>query len=232
MDAVATILIVDDEPQIVRLVRDYLEHGGFSVLTAHDGPTALRTARTSRPDLVVLDLGLPGLDGLDVARALRRDGEVPIIMLTARTDESDKLVGLELGADDYLTKPFSPKELVARVRAVLRRVEGLRQPADVVRVGADVELDVPRLEARVGGHRVDLTRTEFQLLETMARQPGRVFTRAQLLSAVRGVAFESYERAIDAHVKNLRRKIEPDPRSPRYLLTVFGVGYRFAEPDR
>jgi DNA-binding response OmpR family regulator len=231
MDAVTTILVVDDEPQIVRLVRDYLEHSGFAVLTAADGPTALRTARTARPDLVVLDLGLPGLDGLDVARALRRDGDVPIIMLTARTEESDKLVGLELGADDYLGKPFSPKELVARVRAVLRRVEGLRQPHDVVTAG-DLELDVPRMLASVGGRRVDLTRTEFQLLETMARQPGRVFTRAQLLDAVRGVAFESYERAIDAHVKNIRRKIEPDPHAPRHLLTVFGVGYRLAEPER
>ena len=232
MDAVATILVVDDEPHIVRLVRDYLEHSGFAVLTAADGPTALRTARTSNPDLIVLDLGLPGLDGLDVTRALRRDGEVPIIMLTARAEESDKLVGLELGADDYLGKPFSPKELVARVRAVLRRAEGLRQRADVVRVGDDVELDVPRMAVRIAGRGVDLTRTEFQLLETMARQPGRVFTRAQLLDAVRGVAIESYERAIDAHVKNIRRKIEPDPRSPRYVQTIFGVGYRFAEPER
>jgi two-component system alkaline phosphatase synthesis response regulator PhoP len=226
-----TILVVDDEPRIVQLVRDYLEHGGFTVLVASDGATALRAARTGRPDLVVLDLGLPGLDGLDVARALRRDGEVPIIMLTARTEESDKLVGLELGADDYLTKPFSPKELVAGVRAVLRGAVGLRSPTDVIRVGSDVELDVPRMDARFGGRRVDLTKTEFLLLATMARQPGRVFTRAQLLDAVRGVAFESYERAIDAHIKNVRKKIEPDPRKPRYLLTVFGVGYRFAEPS-
>jgi DNA-binding response OmpR family regulator len=155
---------------------------------------------------------------------------VPIIMLTARTDESDKLIGLELGADDYLTKPFSPKELVARVRAVLRRAEGMRSPSEVIRVGMDVEFDVPRMEARFGGRRADLTKTEFELLATMARQPGRVFTRAQLLDAVRGVAFESYERAIDAHIKNIRKKIELDPRSPRYVLTVFGVGYRFAEP--
>jgi two-component system alkaline phosphatase synthesis response regulator PhoP len=230
MVAVATILVVDDEPRIVQLVRDYLEHGGFTVLVASDGAAALRTARTGRPDLVVLDLGLPGLDGLDVARALRRDGEVPIIMLTARTEESDKLVGLELGADDYLTKPFSPKELVARVRAVLRRAEGVHSPTDVIRVGSEVELDVPRMDARFGGSRIELTKTEFQLLATMARQPGRVFTRAQLLDAVRGVAFESYERAIDAHIKNIRKKIEPDGRKPRYLLTVFGVGYRFAEP--
>jgi DNA-binding response OmpR family regulator len=208
-----------------------LEHGGFTVLVASDGPSALRSARTGQPDLVVLDLGLPGLDGLDVARALRRGGEVPIIMLTARTEESDKLVGLELGADDYLTKPFSPKELVARVRAVLRRAEGLRSPSDVIRVGSEVELDVPRMETRFGGRRIDLTKTEFQLLATMARQPGRVFTRAQLLDAVRGVAFESYERAIDAHVKNIRKKVETDARTPRYLLTVFGVGYRFAEPS-
>jgi DNA-binding response OmpR family regulator len=233
MVTVATILVVDDEPRIVKLVRDYLEHGGFTVLVASDGQAALRTARTGRPDLIVLDLGLPGLDGLDVTRALRREGEVPIIMLTARTEETDKLVGLELGADDYLTKPFSPKELVARVRAVLRRAEGLRSPSDVIRVGTDVELDVPRMEARIGTRRVDLTKTEFQLLATMARQPGRVFTRTQLLDAVKGVAFESYERAIDAHIKNVRRKIEQDPRSPRYVLTVFGVGYRFAEsPER
>ena len=229
MVAVATILVVDDEPRIVQLVRDYLEHGGFTVLTASDGQAALRTARTGRPDLVVLDLGLPGLDGLDVARSLRKDGAVPIIMLTARTDESDKLVGLELGADDYLTKPFSPKELVARVRAVLRRAEQAASPAELIRVGSEVELDVPRFEARFGGKRVDLTKSEFQIVAAMARQPGRVFTRSQLLDAVHGIAFESYERAIDAHVKNIRRKLEPDPREPRYLLTVHGVGYRFAD---
>ena len=221
----ATILVVDDEPRIVQLVRDYLEHGGFTVLTASDGPSALRSARTGRPDLVVLDLGLPGADGLDVARSLRRDGEVPIIILSARTDESDKLVGLELGADDYLTKPFSPKELVARVRAVLRRATDAAEPSEIIRVGSDVELDVPRMEARFEGRRVDLTKTEFQILSAMARQPGRVFTRSQLLDAVRGVAIESYERAIDAHIKNIRRKI-----GARHIETVFGVGYRFAEP--
>lgn len=223
---VATILVVDDEPRIVQLVRDYLEHGGFTVLTASDGPSALRTARSGRPDLVVLDLGLPGLDGLDVARSLRRDGVVPIIMLTARTEESDKLVGLELGADDYMTKPFSPKELVARVRAVLRRAERMAAPSDVVRVGTSVELDASRMEALFDGRRIDLTRSEFQIVSAMARQPGRVFTRAQLLDAVRGVAFESYERAIDAHIKNIRRKI-----GAHYIETVFGVGYRFAEPS-
>ena len=228
MALMKTVLVVDDEPQIVQLVRDYLEHGGFKVLTATDGSAALRTASTQRPDLIILDLGLPGMDGLDVTRSLRRNGEVPIIMLTARTDESDKLVGLELGADDYVTKPFSPKELVARVRSVLRRSEAARTPNDVIRV-ADVELDIPRMQVTVAGKSVDLTQTEFQLLVTMARQLGRVFSRAQLLSALRGVAFESYERAIDAHVKNLRRKLERDPHNPRYLQTVFGVGYRFAE---
>src|SRR2546423_14607199 len=182
---VATIFAVEDGPWIVPLVRDYLDHGGFTVPTASDGPAALRAARTGQPDLVILDLGLPGIDGLDVARALRRDSEVPIIMLTARTEESDKLVGLELGADDYLTKPVSPKELVARVRAVLRRAEGLQSASDVIRVGADVELDVARMEARFAGRRIDLTKTEFQLVATMARQPGRGFTRAQPLNAVR-----------------------------------------------
>jgi DNA-binding response OmpR family regulator len=234
MTPVKTILVVDDEPQLAGLVRDYLEHGGFAVIVAADGPAALRETRTRRPDLVILDLGLPGLDGLDVIRAIRRDSSLPIIALTARADESDKLVGLELGADDYVTKPFSPKELVARVRAVLRRADtATAQDAGAqIRVGDDVLLDVPRLEATIAGRRVDLTPTEFQLLATLARQPGRVFTRSQLLDAVHGVAFESYERAIDAHVKNIRRKIEPDPRAPRYLLTVFGVDYRFADPER
>jgi len=228
--AVKTILVVDDEPEIVRLVRDYLEHSGFTVVTASDGPAALQTARTRRPDLVVLDLGLPGLDGLDVTRELRRNGTVPIVMLTARGDESDKLVGLELGADDYLTKPFSPKELVARVRAVLRRTESAAHHAAVVRVGGDITLDADRMEVTVAGRRVELTSTEFDLLMTMARQPGRVFTRAQLLDAIHGVAVDSYERAVDAHIKNIRRKIEPDPHAPRYLTTVFGVGYRIADP--
>ena len=223
-----TILVVDDESQIVQLVRDYLEHGGFKVLTAADGQTALRIASTQHPDLVILDLGLPGIDGLDVTRSLRRNGAVPIIMLTARTDESDKLVGLELGADDYLTKPFSPKELVARVRSVLRRSEAAQAPGDVIRVG-EIELNVPSMRLTIVGKAVELTQTEFQLLATMARQPGRVFSRAQLLNAVHGVAFDSYERAIDAHVKNLRRKIERDSRKPRYLLTVWGVGYKFAD---
>jgi two-component system alkaline phosphatase synthesis response regulator PhoP len=225
---VPKVLVVDDAPDIVRLVRDYLEHAGFSVLAASNGMDALRIARTERPDLIVLDLGLPGRDGLDVTRDLRKTSSVPIVMLTARADESDKLVGLELGADDYVTKPFSAKELVARVRAVLRRAQAVAAPAETVVVG-EMTVDIPRMAVSVGGRAVELTATEFQILLVMARQPGRVFTRAQLLDAVRGDAFDAYERAIDAHIKNIRRKVEPDPATPRYVLTVFGVGYRVAE---
>ncbi|HZB02889.1 MAG TPA: response regulator transcription factor [Actinomycetota bacterium] len=224
-----TILVVEDEMKIARLVRDYLEHAGFEVLVAGDGDSALSSARGHRPDLVVLDLGLPGRDGLDVTRELRRTSTVPIVMLTARGDETDRVAGLELGADDYVVKPFSPKELVARVRAVLRRTDVARAGgAEVLRAGP-VEVDVPRMRVSVDGRDVELTPTEFQLLATLVREPGRVFTRGQLLDAIHGVAIESYERAIDAHVKNVRRKIEPTPGHPRYLLTVRGVGYRFAD---
>jgi DNA-binding response OmpR family regulator len=221
------ILIVDDEPKITRLVRDYLENAGFGVTIARDGREALMRARTERPDLIVLDLGLPGIDGLDVTRALRRDTGLPIIMLTARAAEADTVVGLELGADDYVTKPFSPRELVARVRAVLRRREA--DAGGVILRAADLSLDLGRMRVEAAGRRIDLTPSEFALLAAMARQPGRVFTRSQLLDAIHGVAFESYERAIDAHVKNIRRKLEPDPRQPRYLLTVYGVGYRLTD---
>jgi DNA-binding response OmpR family regulator len=215
--------------KIARLVRDYLEHSGFEVTVTGDGEAALASARGSRPDLVVLDLGLPGRDGLDVARELGRTSRVPIVMLTARGDELDRVLGLELGADDYVVKPFSPKELVARVRAVLRRTSEAREERDEILRTADVEVDIARMRVTVAGRPVELTPTEFQLLATMAREPGRVFTRSQLLDAVHGVAFESYERAIDAHVKNIRKKIEPERGRPRYLLTVHGVGYRFAD---
>jgi DNA-binding response OmpR family regulator len=226
---VKLILVVEDEMKIARLVRDYLQHAGFEVIVAGDGEAALASARGTKPDLVVLDLGLPGLDGLDVTRELRRSSNVPIVILTARGDETDRIVGLELGADDYVVKPFSPKELVARVRAVLRRTEAARAgPPEVLRV-ADVEVDMSRLRVSVGGRTVDLTPTEFQVLATLVREPGRVFTRGQLLDAIHGVAFESFERAIDAHVKNIRKKIEPTSGRPRYLLTVHGVGYRFAD---
>ncbi len=226
-----TVLVVDDEPRIAQLARDYLEHAGFGVLLAGDGRSALQAIRTRQPDLVVLDLGLPEVDGLEVTRTVRESSRVPIIMLTARDDELDKLLGLELGADDYITKPFSPRELVARVRAVLRRSEAAPAEATDRVVVGDLSLDAAKLRTTVGGRSIDLTATEFGILLTLARQPGRVFTRAQLLDAVRGVAFESYERAIDAHVKNIRRKLEPEPHRPRYLLTVYGVGYRLADAD-
>jgi DNA-binding response OmpR family regulator len=225
-----TILVVDDEPKIVQLVQDYLERAGFGVLIASEGKTALSLARTEKPDMVILDLGLPGMDGLDVTRTLRRDSNVPILMLTARSEETDKLVGLELGADDYITKPFSPKELVARVRVVFRRIETYSEASvEMIRAG-ELTLDVPRMRVTAAGRPIEeLTPTEFELLAAMARHPGRVFTRAQLLNVVHGIAFESYERAIDAHIKNIRHKIEPVPAEPRYILTVYGVGYKFAD---
>ncbi len=215
-----TILVIDDEPKIVKQARDYLEKSGFRVVTAGDGKTALAVARYERPDLIVLDLNLPEMDGLDVCRALRRESDVPIIMLTARVEETDRLIGLELGADDYITKPFSPRELVARVRAVLRRVRGgVRTPPGLIRAG-DLEIDLH-------GHRA--TRSEFNLLATLAQHPGQTFTRAQLLDRLHGVAWDGFDRSIDAHVKNLRRKLEADPAEPRYVLTVYGVGYKFTD---
>jgi len=229
--AMRTILVVEDEPKIATLVRDYLSAAGFSVLIAGDGDDALRQAKSARPDLMVLDLGLPKRDGLDVIRDVRRFSEMPIVILTARGDESDRIVGLELGGDDYVVKPFSPKELVARVRAIFRRSERNAAPSDVIHAG-DITVDTQRLRVTVGDRVVDLTATEMQLLAKLAAEPGRVFTRGQLLDAVHGVAFESYERAIDGHIKNIRRKVEPDPSRPRYILTVYGVGYRFTDQFR
>ena len=228
-----TILVAEDEPQIAAVVRDYLEHAGFSVIAAGDGRTALALARVRCPDAIVLDLGLPGMDGLDVIRALRRDSNlpnVPVVVLTARGDETDRVTGLELGADDYVVKPFSGKELVARVRAVLRRVDAAALPAERITVG-DLELDLARRRVAVAGRVVALTPTEFELLTMLAREPGRVFTRSQLLDAVHGFSLETYERAIDGHVRNLRRKLEPGDGRPRYVRTVHGVGYALAEPD-
>ncbi|MGH9209903.1 MAG: response regulator transcription factor [Acidimicrobiales bacterium] len=223
------VLVVDDEAKIRDIVRDYLTAGGFLVSAVADGASALAAARAQPPDLVVLDLGLPDRDGLDVAQDLLRHSSVPIIMLTARSDEIDRVLGLELGADDYLVKPFSPRELVARVRAVLRRSDASVDDRREAFTVGEVTVDTGRRQVTVGAEVVELTATEFALVERMARQPGRVFTRSQLLEVIHGVATESYERAIDAHVKNLRRKLEPDPHHPRYLLTVHGVGYRFAD---
>jgi DNA-binding response OmpR family regulator len=231
-----TVLVVDDERRIAAIAGDYLRHAGYGVLTAADGVEALAVVRAQRPDLVVLDLGLPRLDGIAVARSLRRDGNIPIIMLTARADEADRLLGLELGADDYITKPFSPRELVARVRAVLRRSDAAGADEHVLR-RADLVIDVPRLQVTRGRMPIDLTPTEFHLLAALARRPGRVFTRAQLLDALRSAKpsgerwtdAEAFDRAIDAHIKNIRRKLERDPRAPRYLLTVYGLGYKFTD---
>jgi two-component system, OmpR family, alkaline phosphatase synthesis response regulator PhoP len=225
-----TILVVDDESKIVQLVRDYLEHAGYKVRTAGDGRAALSLVHSEKPDLVILDLGLPHMDGLDFTRQLRKSSNLPIIMLTARSEEADKLVGLELGADDYITKPFSPKELVARVRVLFRRIENLTTAPQEVVHALDLTLDTSRMRVTAAGRTLEeLTPTEFELLLALSRSPGRVFTRAQLLDALHGTAFESYERAIDAHIKNLRRKVEPDLAHPRYILTVYGVGYKFAE---
>ncbi len=226
-----TVLVVEDETRIATLVADYLSAAGFNPIVAADGDEAVRQARSEQPDLIVLDLGLPKRDGLDVIRDVRKQSEVPIIILTARGDETDRIVGLELGADDYVVKPFSPKELVARVRAIFRRTERSTTPSDVIRA-ADIEIDTRRLRVTVRGNVVDLTATEMQLLALLASEPGRVFTRGQLLDAIRGVAFESYERAIDGHIKNLRRKIELEPSRPKYIQTVYGVGYRFTDQFR
>jgi len=219
------ILVVDDEAKIVKLVRSYLEQAGFAVVEAGDGQTALIQARREKPDLVVLDLGLPGMDGLEVARTLRRERETPIIMLTARIEDTDKIVGLELGADDYVTKPFNPRELVARVRAVLRRTTGATPAAETLRAGA-LLLDLGGHQATLDGRPLDLTPTEFELLAVLLRHPNRAFTRLELLDRVQGDAYEGYERTIDAHIKNLRAKLGDDPRRPRYIQTVFGVGYK------
>jgi two-component system alkaline phosphatase synthesis response regulator PhoP len=223
------ILVVDDDRNIVDLVQLYLERDGYQVLVAYDGLEALKLARQRRPDLIVLDLLLPEVDGLDVCRILQTESDVPIIMLTAKTTEEDKLIGLELGADDYVTKPFSPRELVARVRAVLRRV-GQEAPQGPTEIRfADLVIDRRSHEVQVRGKVVSLTPTEFRLLEVLARDPGRAFTRLELLDRVFGYDFEGFERTIDVHVKNLRKKIERDPRQPIYVQTVYGVGYKFSE---
>jgi two-component system, OmpR family, alkaline phosphatase synthesis response regulator PhoP len=227
MTGVPKVLVVDDELKIARLVRDYLTEAGFDVALASTGPAAVAAVRSDRPDLVVLDLGLPGMDGYDVTRNIRGQSTIPIIMLTARSEETDRIVGLELGADDYVVKPFSPRELVARVKAVLRRTGG-EVATETIRV-MDLQISLPNRSVERDGSRIELTATEFELLRTLASSPGRVFTRGQLLDSIRGVSFESYERAIDAHIKNLRKKLEPDPRRPRYVLTVYGVGYKFSD---
>ena len=228
------ILVVDDEQKMVKLVRTYLEGSGFKVAVAYNGQEALAVFRHEAPDLIVLDLMLPKIDGLAVTRAIRRTSDVPIIMLTARAEEADRLVGLELGADDYVVKPFSPRELVARVRAVLRRAvkswpgEDGSLPPQIITAGG-LSLDLGRREAKLAGRHIELTPIQFDLLTVLARRPGQVFSRMQLLDAVQGEAFEGYERTIDAHIKNLRQALGDDSRAPRYIRTVRGVGYKLSD---
>jgi two-component system alkaline phosphatase synthesis response regulator PhoP len=223
------ILVVDDDREVVRLIRAYLEQAGFEVLAAHDGDTAVHVIRRERPDLLLLDLMLPGKDGWAITRLVRGDAalaHIPIIMLTARVDDTDKIVGLELGADDYVTKPYNPREVVARVRARLRQPDVA--PAQTLRVGG-LEMDVRRRDVRVDGRPVELTPTEFSLLQVLLEQAGYVLTRGELTRRALGVDFEGVERTLDSHIRNLRQKLEPDPANPTYVQTVYGVGYRLAE---
>jgi len=222
-----TILVVDDEERLVALVRAYLEQGGFRVVTAGDGREALFVAREEKPDLILLDIMMPEMDGHQFMRVHRQERETPIILLTAKVEEDDKIVGLELGADDYITKPFSPRELLARVRALLRRMGQLTPAVAVLRSG-DLQLDLDSYLLKVRGERVDLTRSEFDLLAALMSHPGRAFSRIDLLDRLQGDGYEGYERTIDVHIKNLRGKIEDNPRKPRYIETVYGIGYRFA----
>jgi len=224
----STILIIEDEPELVKVLRSYLEKSGFDVLTAYRGDTGLSTWAHKHPDLVILDLNLPGMDGIDVAREIRHRGDTPIIMLTARVEETDQVIGLELGGDDYITKPYSPRVVVARVRALLRRAYGGPAEPKILRA-AGLEIDLEAYTVRCEGQLLSLTTTEFNLLSRMAAAPGRVFTRAQLLEDESGFVYEGYERTVDAHIKNLRAKLEPNPRKPQYILTVFGLGYKFAK---
>ena len=219
-----TVLVVDDNAKIVSVLAEYLIADGYTALTAADGPRAIAQAAAHRPDLALVDVMLPGIDGLELTRRFQADG-IPVILVTARSDEVDRLVGLEIGADDYITKPFSPREVVARVKAVLRRCNRDASHASILRVG-DLTIDHDRREVRVGDAVADLTRTEFDILSTLAAHPGRVFSRLQLLEAASGDAFDGYERTIDAHVKNMRKKLGEDSKNPRHLRTVFGVGYK------
>lgn len=220
------ILVVDDEAKLVKLVRGYLEQENYEVITASNGREALFAAREYNPDLIILDLMMPEMNGWSFMQQYRRERNTPVIMLTARVEDADKVAGLEMGADDYLTKPFSPRELMARVRAVLRRTTTATTEVEPLRAG-DLELDQEARTLKVGGQLVELTRMEFDLLATLMSHPGRAFSRLELLERTQGFAYDGYERTIDVHIKNLRKKIQPDPESQPYIVTVFGVGYRF-----
>ena len=225
-----TVLIIEDEPELVKAIRTYLEQAGFKVLAEYRGDSGYQTWQNAQPDLVILDLNLPGMDGLDIARNIRRQSDTPIIMLTARVEETDRLIGLELGADDYITKPFSVREVVLRVKAVLRRTDKDVPAAQKIQV-LDLEIDPDEMRASRAGMPLELTLTEFKLLSALAEKPGRVFSRLQLLEATQGEAYEGYERTIDAHIKNLRAKLQKKKTDAPYIETVFGVGYRFRKEE-
>jgi two-component system, OmpR family, alkaline phosphatase synthesis response regulator PhoP len=220
------IFVVDDEPQIVKVLKAYLEKAGYQVITASNGKAVLPIFRHEKPDFLILDLNLPGMDGLDICKAVRRDSNIPILMLTARVEETDRLIGLELGADDYVIKPFSPREVVARVKTIFRRTTAEPAKPNVVQAG-DLVIDLEQHTVNLAGNPIELTPTEFEILLTMARQPKRVFSRLQIMEKAQGDAFEGYERTIDAHIKNIRLKLEPNPKKPIYIQTVFGLGYKF-----
>jgi DNA-binding response OmpR family regulator len=223
----STVLIIEDEKELAKVLKAYLERAGYEVLMAERGDQGLALWRENQPTLVLLDLNLPEMDGIDIAKEIRQTDNIPIIMVTARVDEVDRLLGLELGADDYITKPFSPREVVARVKAVLRRVNKLPESKDEVLTIADLKIDHDAFLVKQSGQEVELTPMEFSILITLAEHPGRVFSRLQLLEAGQGIAYEEYERSIDTHIKNLRAKLGDDSKGPRYIETVFGVGYRF-----
>ena len=222
-----SVLIVDDDVKLVQLLKAYFEKEGFLTYTANDGMYALQLVREKKPDIMILDLMLPGIDGWDVCRKIRRDNDLPILMLTARDEESDRLIGLEIGADDYVTKPFSPKEVVARTKAILRRTRQTVVQPQLIRAGA-LAIDLERHLVMKGAASVELTPTEFKLLELLTGNAGKVFSRLQLVEQTQGCSFDGYERTIDAHIKNLRRKLEDNPKDPQYIVTVYGIGYKFA----
>jgi len=224
------ILVVDDEPQIAKVLKAYLEKAGYLVLTAADGISAVTTFQREKPDFMILDLNLPGMDGLEVCKVVRHDSNIPILMLTARVEEADRLIGLELGADDYVIKPFSPREVVARVKTIFRRTGSEVKPANIIEVG-NLVINLDQHTILLAGKAIELTPTEFEILVVLAKNPRRVFSRFQIMEQAQGNAYEGYERTIDAHIKNIRLKLEPNPKKPIYIHTVFGVGYKLEEPD-
>ncbi len=225
-----TVLIVDDDKKITDLLKAYFVKENFTVLTAYDGQDALITVKAHNPDIVILDLMLPVLDGFEVLKRMRKDTNIPVIMLTARDEETDKLIGLEIGADDYIAKPFSPKEVVARVKAVLRRVQPVQDISREIKVG-EITVDLKKYEVKKKGRPIEFTPIEFKIFELLCQNPGQVYSRLQIIEKVQGYEFDGYDRTVDAHIKNIRKKIEENPQKPEYLVTVFGVGYKLVSPD-